>query len=432
MRIVVFGAGYVGLVTGTCLAEHGNSVLMVDVDERRVANLRAGQVPIHEPGLGALIKRNVRSDRLAFASRIEGPFNEADFYFIAVGTPPAKDGSADTSAVMAATETVVATARSAAVLVVKSTVPIGTCDAIAQRIARARTDLEVVSNPEFLKEGSAILDFFRADRIVIGGASEAATERLRQLYEPIQPGARFVITDRRSSELIKYAANSMLAMRISFMNEMARLCHATGANIHDVRLGVGSDERIGPRFLFAGPGYGGSCFPKDVQALAMLGRKHGVVMGLAEMTHESNEKQVEFIVQQIVAATGGDLQGKTVAFWGLSFKPETDDVRDAPSVRVARRLVAAGARVVGYDPEAGSNFMSAMDTDHVRVVDRQEDALDDADVLVLLTEWRCFRAPNFKSLRKRMRGTSVVDARNIWSPAAVRDAGLRYCGIGVP
>lgn len=441
MKLVAFGVGYVGLVTGTGLAELGHEVLCVDIDPDRIRDLEAGILPIYEPGLGDLVKRNVRADRLRFATTVLPPFDEADAYFVAVGTPPGPDGGADLTAVMAVGERIAQIAKRPALVVCKSTVPVGTCDALQAKIDKSATvALEVVSNPEFLKEGTAVQDFFRPDRIVLGARSPAARETLRALYATLQlSGERVVVTDPRSSELTKYASNTMLAMRVSFMNELARLCHVTGADIHAVRLGVGSDTRIGKRFLYAGPGYGGSCFPKDVQALLHLGRSHGVPMRMAEATHIANEEQADFLATLVAQAIGG-LQGKTVAFWGLAFKPETDDIRESPSIKLANALLARGASVVGHDPEAGRNFARAMASheSRVRVVDREYDALDGASALVLLTEWRSYRAPNFSEVRKRLLGAAtsstplVVDARNVWRPADVIRAGLRYQGIGVP
>src|SRR5215472_12413331 len=436
MRLVAFGVGYVGLVTGTGLAELGHDVLCVDIDPeriRQVRELRDGVLPIYEPGLGDLVRRNVRSGRLRFATAVEPPFDEADVYFIAVGTPAGPDGAADTSAVFGAADQIARVAKKPALIAIKSTVPVGTCDGVQARVTAQRAPLEVVSNPEFLKEGSALQDFFRPDRIILGAHTEAARAQLRHLYAPLQlSGERVVVTDPRSSELIKYAANTMLAMRVSFMNEVSRLCHATGANIHAVRLGVGADARIGKRFLYAGPGYGGSCFPKDVLALTALGKKHGIPMRLAEATHTANDEQAVFLAKLVEESLGG-VSGKTVAFWGLSFKPETDDVREAPSVKLATALLARGAHIVGHDPEAGANFVKALGG-RVRVVDRDYEALDGADAVVLLTEWLSYRAPNFAEFKKRLKGSAplVVDARNIWRPAEVLAAGLRYVGIGVP
>jgi UDPglucose 6-dehydrogenase len=431
MKLVVFGAGYVGLVSGTGLAELGHEVRIVDIDAERVKRLNDGVLPIYEPGLTDLIRRNERSGRLSFACDIGADFIDADVYFLCVGTPPDEHGDADVSAVMAAAKTIATGATKAALVCVKSTVPVGTCDAVEEQLRGAGVKLEVVSNPEFLKEGDAVADFFRPDRIVLGANSDAARQTLRELYAPLQlSGERVVVTDRRSSELIKYAANAMLAMRVSFMNELSRLCHATGADIHAVRLGVGSDTRIGRRFLYAGPGYGGSCFPKDVRALIHLGRKHTVAMHLAEAAHRANDEQIEFVCNLVVERLGAPA-GKTVALWGLAFKPETDDVRDAPSLALARFLLERGVRVVAHDPEAGATFARALSHTALTVVNREYDAVAGADALVLLTEWRSYRAPNFKEIKKRMRGDLLVDARNVWRPAEVRRAGLRYQGVGV-
>jgi UDPglucose 6-dehydrogenase len=436
MRLVVFGAGYVGLVTGTGLAELGHEVLTVDTDQAKITKLEDGIIPIHEPGLADLVRRNKRSGRLSFATSVTAGWDDADAYFIGVGTPPDKDGAADVSAVFAVADHIAQVAKKAAVVVVKSTVPVGTCDAVQTRLGKSKVHLEVVSNPEFLKEGDALADFFKPDRIVVGAKSDTARSLLRDLYAPLQlSGERMVMTDPRSSELIKYAANTMLAMRVSFMNELSRLCHVTGANIHAVRMGVGADVRIGKKFLYSGPGYGGSCFPKDVQALAALGKTHGVPMRLAEATHLANEEQGAFLAKLVDEATGG-VSGKTIAFWGLAFKPETDDVRESPALKLAEALLAAGAKVTGHDPEAGPNFTLATNG-RVKLVDKEYDALDGADALVLLTEWRSYRAPNFAEIKKRLRPgahgmpATVIDARNIWRAADVMRAGLRYQGIGV-
>ena len=430
MRLVAFGAGYVGLVTGTGLSELGHDVLVVDIDPVRIEKLKDGVIPIYEPGLTDLVRRNERAGRLTFSSKVEPGYDEADIYFICVGTPPDANGAADVSAVMAVADTIASIAKKDALVAVKSTVPVGTGDGVQARLIKGSVRLEAASNPEFLKEGAAVNDFFRPDRIILGADSQRAHDILRELYAPLQlSGERVVMTDRRSSELIKYAANTMLAMRVSFMNELSRLCHATGANIHSVRLGVGSDERIGKRFLYAGPGYGGSCFPKDVQALAALGKSHGVPMRLAEATHLANQEQFAFVVDLVERSLGG-VKGKTIALWGLAFKPETDDVREAPAIALAEGLIAKGATVVGHDPEAAANFTKLVPA--VRTVARDYDATNGADALVLLTEWRSYRAPNFKEIKKRMRGDLLVDARNVWRPSEVIRAGFRYQGIGVP
>lgn len=440
MRLSVFGAGYVGLVTGVGLADLGHDVCVIDIDPARIDSLRAGQMPIYEPGLSDLVRRNVQAGRLSFATELAAPFNDADAYFIAVGTPPDAHGGADIRAAQASARQIAEQAKSSALVVVKSTVPVGTCDALQEVLdAHAPRGIghEVVSNPEFLKEGAAINDFFRPERIVLGARTERACQLMRQLYAPLQlSGERLVFTDPRSSELIKYASNTMLAMRVSFMNELSRLCHATGADIHSVRLAVGADSRIGKRFLYAGPGYGGSCFPKDVQALMHLGRAHGVPMRLAEATHVANEEQGDFLAQLVFEGLGPP-QGKTVALWGLAFKPETDDVREAPSIRLAKRLLRAGVRVVGHDPEAGPNYMKAMSgvEGDWSVTSRDYDAVQGAHALVLLTEWRSYRAPNFDDIARRMARSPqplVIDARNIWRSPEVLRAGLRYQAIGVP
>jgi UDPglucose 6-dehydrogenase len=436
MRLVVFGAGYVGLVSGTGLSDLGHEVLVYDIDPGKITRLSEGSIPIYEPGLADLIRRNQRCGRLTFASRISAPFDAADAYFIAVGTPAGTEGAADLSHVMAAADTIAQVATQPALIVVKSTVPVGTCDALQASFANGKVPLEVVSNPEFLKEGDALNDFFKPDRVVLGARSEEARQALRDLYAPLQlSGERLVVTDPRSSELIKYASNTMLAVRISFMNELSRLCHATGADIHSVRMGVGTDSRIGKKFLYAGPGYGGSCFPKDVQALAALGRVHSVPMRIAEAAHFANEDQATFLAQLVDHSLGG-ASGKTVAVWGLAFKPETDDIRESPAIKLTRALLDRGAKVTCHDPEAGPNFAKYF-AGRVTVKDRDYDALDGAHALVLLTEWRSYRAPNFSEMKRRLAPLGdaaplLVDARNIWRPADVMRAGLRYQGIGVP
>ena len=440
MKLVTFGVGYVGLVTGTCLAELGHDVLCVDIDPTRIQQLCAGIMPLYEPSMSGLVRRNVRAGRLRFEMEVIPPFDHADAYFIAVGTPPKSDGAADVGAVFAVAERVAETAKQPAVVVVKSTVPVGTCDAVQACIdGKGSPALEVVSNPEFLKEGAAVADFFRPDRIVLGARSEQGRTTLRALYAPLQlSGERLVVTDLRSSELTKYAANTMLAMRVSFMNELSRLCHATGADVHAVRLGIGSDTRIGSRFLYAGPGYGGSCFPKDVQALMHLGLAHGVPMRLARATHVANEEQAHFVASLVEKAVG-PMAGKRIGLWGLAFKPETDDIRESPATKLVDAMLKANASVVCHDPEAGLNFARA--TAHhgsrVRVVERDYDALTGAHALVLLTEWHSYRAPDFAEIRKRLmdvdgRPPAVVDTRNIWRPLDVVRAGLRYHGVGVP
>ena len=437
MKIVVFGAGYVGLVSAAGFAEIGHKVLVADVNEERIAALKRGEIPIYEPGLTDLVRRNRQAGRLDFTSRIDAPRSSSfpDLYFICVGTPALADGSVDVSAVLAAAKLIAALGTSDAifddrdvVIAIKSTVPVGTCDRVEQQLGPG---FQVVSNPEFLKEGSAVADFFRPDRIVVGARSEIARNLLHQLYAPLQlSGERIVSTDRRSSELIKYASNTMLAMRVSFMNELSRLCACTGASIRDVRLGVGSDSRIGKQFLHAGPGYGGSCFPKDIQALVHLGRTHAVPMRLAEAAHLANTEQIEFVGDIVLGSLEPQPEGSTVTIWGLAFKPETDDVRESPALAIARRLLAAGVTVMAHDPEASPNFERSLAHPRLFIAEDPYDAAEGADALVLLTEWRSYRAPDFAALKRRMRKGTIIDARNIWKRVEVERAGLRYLGVG--
>ena len=432
MRLTVFGAGYVGLVTGAGLAELGHDVLIVDIDVERVVRLREGKIPIHEPGLPELIARNVRGGRLVFDTDVVHDFNKSVAYFIAVGTPPLADGSADVSAVLEVARKIAITAFPPALIVVKSTVPVGTCDKVDRVVDEEKDSIDsfdVVSNPEFLKEGSALADFFRPDRVVIGATTEEAVATMRALYAPLQlQGECVIATDLKSSELTKYAANTMLAMRISFMNEMSRLCHATGADVRAVRLGIGSDARIGRKFLYAGPGWGGSCFGKDVSALVDIGRQHGVDLSLARATIGANAMQSVFVAKLVQEALG-TLEDKTIALWGLAFKPETDDVRDAPSLKLTAWLQSMGAHVIGHDPEAIANFIKAVHGP-VSTRDRDYDVLKGADALVLLTEWRSYLAPDFRKIKSLMRGNVLIDTRNVWRSADVTAAGLKYSGIG--
>ena len=424
------------------MAELGHDVLCVDVNEERVRLLKDGRSPIHEPGLEELVRRSQRAGRLRFGTRVDAPHDRAAVYIVAVGAPIGADGGIDLDPVYRAVDAVAEVAKSDAVIAMKTTVPVGTCDVLVERLAsQARVRLDVVHNPEFFKEGAAVEDFFRPDRVVIGAADDRAGQLVRSLYAPLQlSGQRILMVDRRSAELAKLAANAMLAVRVSFMNEMAQLCAATGADIHAVRLAVGSDARIGRRFLYAGPGYGGSCLPKDVQAIAQLGRQHDVPIRLAEAAQAVNGAQLDFVVGLVEQAVG-DLRGKTVALWGLAFKPETDDVRSAPSVALARILIERGARIVGHDPEAGPNFLRAMGPPRasggaVAVVAHEYEALESAHVLVLMTEWRSYLGARFDEIARCMRRAAgehppVVDARNVWNPAEAIAAGLRYRGIGV-
>jgi UDPglucose 6-dehydrogenase len=442
MNIVVVGSGYVGLVTGTCLAEMGNLVTCVDSDPRRVAQLRLGMVPFFEPGLESMVQRNTQQRRLTFTTTPRDPLAAADIVFIAVGTPQLESGAADTSQVMAAAADVARYARPGCVLVSKSTSPVGTADAIRDLTARVMKErglserLAVVSNPEFLREGSAVDDFMRPDRVVIGADSEHAERLMRELYAPfIRNHDRLIVMGIRDAELTKYAANAMLATRISFMNEMARLCNATGADVENVRRGVGSDARIGYSFLYAGCGYGGSCFPKDVSALAEMLRQNGTESGLLSAVVRINEEQKRWAYEVLCGRFGGDLQGRTVAVWGLAFKPETDDLREAPARTLIEHLLAAGAKVLAYDPAAMPRARAEwpaqwFESGDLQLVADPYAVMDGADALVLVTEWKPFRAPDFNSIKTRMRGNLIIDGRNQYDPVQLRKLGFDYCGVG--
>jgi len=434
MRISVFGSGYVGLVTAAGLADMGHRVLCLDIDERRIAALREGKVPFFEPGLGDLLHRNLRGGRIAFDTKLDADHRSSDAYFIAVGTPPMEDGRADTSAVFAVTETIAKETEREAIVAVKSTVPVGTCDAVQERLnVASKHTMRVVMNPEFLKEGAALEDWFHPDRVVIGVEDEQSDHLMREMYRPLQLSRERVIAmDRRSAELTKYAANAMLATRISFMNELARLCDSIGADVSAVRSGMGSDRRIGPSFLYSGPGYGGSCFPKDVSALVHLGRDRDVILSVCEATQTANAAQRRYVLDKILSLFPEGLEGKTVAVWGLAFKPETDDVRDAPAGFIVRELINRGAVIRAHDPEAAESFAKAFAPAGANMSyhDREYECLDGADALVLMTEWRHFRNPDFDEMRTRMRGDAVIDARNIWTVFHLAQRGWRYVAIG--
>lgn len=433
MRICVFGAGYVGLVTAACLADLGHRVLCVDTDEDKVRLLRASHVSFFEPGLLEVVRRNVRAHRLDFD--IQPHDFDAQIWIVAVGTPPKEDGSADLNQVISVTDQIAQIARSPGLVVIKSTVPPGTCDDIAASLyVLRRSDLHVVSNPEFLKEGTAVEDFFRPDRIVIGTNSSVDYATMLELYWPLAlSGNQILCISRRSAELAKYACNAMLASRISFMNEMARLCESLRANVHEVRATMALDSRIGPAFLYAGAGYGGSCFPKDVNALVHAAHKAGVSTPLLASISYANRMQREHIWWLLYSAMNQDLEGKKVAFWGLAFKPQTDDVREAPAWYIVQQCLFASASVSLYDPEAIVNF----ETQYTKGIDRvsystnEYDVLEEADALVLMTEWHVFRAPDWAEVAKRMKGRVVVDARSIWTTQDLEKKGFSYSAVGV-
>ncbi len=438
MKVTVFGAGYVGLVTGACLAEMGNHVLCMDVDPRKIDMLQRGEVPIHEPGLGTLIERTSAAGRLQFTTDAAAAVAHGTLQFIGVGTPPDEDGSADLQYVLAVARTIGRHMTDYKVVVDKSTVPVGTADkvraAIAEELSARGVSMShaVVSNPEFLKEGAAIDDFMKPDRIVVGSDDERATLLMRAIYSPFMRNSdRLVVMDVRSAEFTKYAANAMLATRISFMNELARLADVVGADIELVRKGIGSDPRIGTHFLYAGTGYGGSCFPKDVKALIRTGRDHGVTLRVLDAVEEANDIQKLVLVERVVQRFGEDLTGRTFAMWGLAFKPNTDDMREAPSRVIVEELTRRGARVQAFDPvampEAG-RVLAGVAGFHT--VSTAEEALEGAEPLLLVTEWREFRTPDFERIKATLKQPLVLDGRNLYEPELMRSFGLDHHGIG--
>ncbi len=442
MRIAMIGGGYVGLVSAACFAEFGSQVSVVETHPGRLAALSRGEIPIYEPGLDKLVADNIEAGRLSFGSDLPAAVAGAEAIFIAVGTPPRNgDGHADLTYVFAAAEQIAAAMTDYAVIVTKSTVPVGTGRRIAEMVARVRPELafDVASNPEFLREGSAIADFMRPDRVVIGtdsshpGGAERAQEIMRRLYRPLYLiEAPILFTSLESSELIKYAANSFLAMKVSFINEMADLCERVGGDVHEVARGIGMDGRIGSKFLHAGPGYGGSCFPKDTLALMRIAQEAGASSRLVEATVQVNEARKASMAARIMSACGGSVRDKTVAVFGLTFKPETDDMRDAPSIPIVHRLVENGAQLRAFDP-AGMQAARPLLPEHgVTYCSDALDAAAGADAILVLTEWNEFRALSPERLRSLMRGRVVVDLRNIYDPAAMQAAGLDYSSIGRP
>jgi UDPglucose 6-dehydrogenase len=438
MHVTIFGTGYVGLVTGTCLAEVGNQVVCVDVDVAKIAALNQGQVPIFEPGLEEMVLANLRAGRLQFTTDAAAALAAAECVFIAVGTPPGEDGSADLSHVLTVARTVGEHLDHYAVIVNKSTVPVGTAERVRSAIAEAmqnrnqRPGYDVVSNPEFLKEGDAVKDCMRPDRIVIGSDSAPAVERLKKLYAPFHRNhERLVLMDLRSAELTKYAANAMLATKISFMNEIANIAEHVGADIEQVRLGIGSDPRIGYAFIYPGVGYGGSCFPKDVSALEQTARQHGYVPNLLNAVGAVNAAQKHRLFELLSGHFGGKLGDRTIAVWGLAFKPNTDDLREAPASILLQQLWAAGARVQAFDPEAGKAAakMFGARADLVLCSDAMA-AVRGADALVVVTEWKQFWSPNFAALKAALTTPVIFDGRNIFDPEVVEAAGIAYYGIG--
>lgn len=438
MKITIIGTGYVGLVTGTCLAEVGNDVLCLDLDEKKIALLNAGGIPIHEPGLEDMVKRNAAAGRLRFTTNVAEGVAHGTIQFIAVGTPPDEDGSADLKYVVSAARSIGQHMTDYKVVVNKSTVPVGTADKVKAaineqlKIRNQSIDFNVVSNPEFLKEGAAIEDFMRPDRIVIGADDERAAKMLRSIYAPFQRNhERVIVMDIKSAELTKYAANAMLATRISFMNELSNLAEKLGADIEHVRQGMGSDPRIGYHFLYSGCGYGGSCFPKDVKALQRTADDNGMPLKILKAVEDVNDLQKSRLLEKIDAYWGKDIAGKNIALWGLAFKPNTDDMREAPSRVVIEGLWARGATVTAYDPIAIAETKRIYGDDpRLRYASSPVEALNNADALVIVTEWKEFRSPDFHEIKKRLKSPVIFDGRNLYQPGFVREAGLEYFAMG--
>ncbi|HEV8112538.1 MAG TPA: UDP-glucose/GDP-mannose dehydrogenase family protein [Planctomycetota bacterium] len=432
MRIAVVGTGYVGLVAGTCFAESGNQVTCIDIDRQKIDKLQSGIVPIYEPGLEELLRRNVRDGRLAFTTDYAQGIPNAEVVFIAVGTPQGEDGSADLKYVLAAATSIGKHMTAYTVVVDKSTVPVGTAKRVMDAIRKvAKHEFDVVSNPEFLKEGAAIDDFLKPDRVVIGSGSRRAAEIMDELYAPfVRTGNPIIHMDIASAELTKYAANAMLATRISFMNEIANICMRVGANIDAVRRGIGSDARIGSRFLFAGLGYGGSCFPKDVQAIVRTSSEKGYEFKILKAVEAVNEYQKRLLVDRIQDRFGKDLRGKRFAIWGLAFKPNTDDMREAPSVVVIQGLLDAGAEVTAFDPEAVEECRAHHLGDRIDYADAPMKALEGADALVMITEWNEFRRPDFEAVKAALRTPVIFDGRNIYPRGTLEKLGFEYFGMG--
>ncbi len=438
MKITIVGSGYVGLVTGACLAEMGNHVLCLDLDERKIRVLKEGGLPIHEPGLLEIVQRNVASGRLEFTTDVDAAVRHGTLQFIAVGTPPDEDGSADLSYVVAAARAIGQRMTDYKVIVDKSTVPVGTADRVREAVREelaargVALDYAVVSNPEFLKEGAAVEDFMRPDRIVIGADDERAVLLMRALYAPFTRNHdRLLVMDVRSAEFTKYAANAMLATRISFMNELALLADKVGADIEQVRHGIGSDPRIGTHFLYAGAGYGGSCFPKDVKALLYTGGQYEQELLVLDAVERANERQKQVLVDKITRRFGADLAGRRFALWGLAFKPGTDDMREAPSRVLVQQLIERGAAVTAYDPVAMEEAQRVFgEQPLLTYAGSALEALEGADALVLITEWREFKSPDFDTLRSRLKQPVVFDGRNLFDPALMKAMGLEYHGIG--
>ena len=437
MRVGVFGTGYVGLVAGACMADAGNDVIGVDIDREKINKLKNGIIPIYEPGLEEIVKRNVAQDRLSFTTDIKSTVEKSKILFIAVGTPPQEDGSADLQHVLAVARDIGKYMNEFKVIVNKSTVPVGTAELVKKEVSKLTDrDFAVVSNPEFLKEGAAVEDFMKPDRVIIGTDNEEAAEIMKNLYAPfVRTGKPIIIMDNKSAELTKYAANSILATKISFMNEIANLCDAVGANVEMVRRGIGSDRRIGPYFIFPGAGYGGSCFPKDVKAIIRTAAEYGQELRILKAVEEVNDRQKTVLMDKIIKRFGKDLNGKVFAIWGLSFKPNTDDMREAPSIYMMNALLQRGAKIHAHDPEALDEarwrFGDEIDK-NIFLFKKRYDALEGADALIIMTEWNAFREPDFYLIKEMLSEPVIFDGRNLYDPERMAKLELEYFSIGRP
>lgn len=431
MKIAVVGTGYVGLVTGTCFAETGNNVICVDIDEEKVHKLQNGTITIYEPDLDVLFERNIKQGRLKFTTSLTEGIKDAELIFLALPTPPGEDGSADLKYILQVADDLGNLLENYTVIVDKSTVPVGTAEKVHEAIAKnAKVDFDVVSNPEFLREGVAVDDFMKPDRVVVGTSSEKAQKLMEKLYAPfVRQGNPIIFMDERSAEMTKYAANAFLATKITFMNEIANLCEKVGANVDDIRMGIGADERIGKRFLFAGIGYGGSCFPKDVQALAKTSEDFAYNFQILKSVMGVNQSQKTKLFYQLKEHFGSELQGKKIGIWGLAFKPYTDDIREAPALENIKLLLAEGVQVKAYDPEAMDNVRKIYDN-KVEFADSPYGALIDADALMIFTEWPTFRNPDFETMDKLLKNKLIFDGRNLFEIAQMQNLGYTYYSIG--
>jgi UDPglucose 6-dehydrogenase len=430
MNLAVVGAGYVGLVAGTCFAESGNDVTCVDIDEQKILMLKAGQVPIYEPGLEEMVRRNAAEQRLSFSTDLEGAVKKSSIIFIAVGTPQGPNGDANLDHVRATAKSIAQAMDGFRIVVTKSTVPVGTADQIRRWMTEETAHpFAVVSNPEFLKEGAAVEDFMKPDRVVLGGDNDEALEAVKELYEPfVRTGNPILVMDSRSAEMSKYAANAMLATKISFINEISRLCETKGADVGEVRRSIALDRRIGPHFIFPGVGYGGSCFPKDIRAMISMGSNEPEMV-LLKAVEQVNERQKRILIEKVRRHFGADLAGLTFAIWGLAFKPRTDDMRDAPSITVIESLLNAGAKVQAFDPEATGEARKIFG-DRIHYTNRNYDALAGAAALLVLTEWNEFRRPDFVRIKQLLKNPVIFDGRNLYDPGDIRKLGFQYYSIG--